>query len=79
MPMQKFLQPDQSRVRIQFDAGEKRVTARATVGLGAIKHVYARMLETRNRLSHVESFYLLDEASDQRGGGMQLRIHNSSK
>lgn len=48
MKMQKFLQPEQSRMRIQFDADEKRVRARASVGIGVIKHIYSRMMETQN-------------------------------
>ena len=51
--MQKFLQPDRSRVRIQFDADDKRVKAKMTMGLGVIKHVYSRMMESQNGVSSV--------------------------
>lgn len=68
MEMQKFLQPDQSRIRIQFDAGEKRVTAKATIGLGVIEHIYSRMMESRNQRVQNTVIFVDD------GSGSNLRI-----
>ena len=69
MQMQKFLKPDQSRIRIQFDADEKRMTAKLTVGLGVIKHVYARMMEVGvTSLEHFMLMQFIDDKDSKKTG-----------
>ena len=63
--IQKFLQPDQSHVRIRFDAGEKCVTATATFGIGVIKHIYSRMMESRSLQLQTAVIYLSNGVLNQ--------------
>ncbi|HUG18232.1 MAG TPA: hypothetical protein VMM56_04605 [Planctomycetaceae bacterium] len=82
LKLKKFLQPDRSRIRLQFDADEKRVRVRATVVLGVIKHVVSRMMQSETANFTSKIIYLNDGNAEKFGAekfGVDLKVYNSAE